>query len=231
MCLEGTLAEFLTKCDQKLYCQYVVRENNKLVLNVKLIKALDGTLRAALIFWCKLTSKLVEWGFTINLYDWCVANKQINGQQCTLVWHVDDMKISHVDSRVVDNIINMLEQEFRKEAPLTICHGKIHDYLGMTFDFSIAGKVQICMEEYIKNMLTALPEDMEGMATTPATEHLFKVNETPTYLDEKEAMFFHHNVPKLLFLCKQAQPDIQTVVAFLSTRIQHPDRDDYKKLV
>ena len=79
-------------------------------------------------------------------------------------------------------------------------------------------------------MLAALPEDMAGMATTPAAEHLFKVNETPTHLDEKDAMFFHHNMAKLLFLCKRARPDIQTAVAFLSTRVQHPDRDDYKKL-
>ena len=129
MCLEGTLAKLLTKCDPKLYRQYVVTKNNKPVLYVELIKARYGTLCAALIFWRKLTSKLIEWGFTINLYDWCVVNKQINGQQCTLVWHVDDMKISHADSRVVDNIINMLEQEFRKEAPPTICHEKIHDYL------------------------------------------------------------------------------------------------------
>ena len=140
------------------------------------------------------------------------------------------MKISHGDSRVVDGIIKMLEEEFRKQAPLTICRGKIHDYLGMTLDFSIDGKVQISMEELIRNMLTELPEDMDGTATTPAAEHLFKVNETPTYLDEKEAMFFHHNVAKLLFLCKRARPDIQTAVAFLSTRVQHPDRDDYKKL-
>ena len=189
MRLEGTLAELLTKCDPKLYRQYVLTENNKPVLYVELIKALYGTLRAALIFWRKLTAKLIEWGFTINPYDWCVANKQINGQQCTLVWHVDNMKISHADSRVVDTIINMLEQEFRKEAPLTICHGKIHKYLGMTLDFTLAGKVQICMEEYITSMLTELLADMDGMSTTPATEHLFKINETPTYLDEKEAMF------------------------------------------
>ena len=230
MCLEGTLTELLTKCDPKLYCQYVVTENNKPVLYVELIKALYGTLHAALIFWHKLTAKLIEWGFTINPYHWCVANKQINGQQCTLVWHVDDMKISHADSLVVDAIIDMLEQEFGKEAPLTIYHGKIHDYLGMTLDFTLAGKVQIHMEEYITSMLTELPADMDGMATTPAAEHLFKINETPKYLDEKEAMFFHHNVAKLLFLCKRARPDMQTVVAFLSTRIQCLDHDDYKKL-
>ena len=230
MRLEGTLAELLTKCDPKLYRQYVVTENNKPVLYVELMKALYGTLRAALIFWRKLTAKLIEWGFTINPYDWCVANKQIEGQQCTLVWHVDDMKISHVDSTVVDRIINMLEAEFGKEAPLTIRQGKIHDYLGMTLDFSFDGKVQINMEEYIRKMLAELPDNMGGVATTPDAEHLFKVNQTPTYLDEKDAMFFHHNVAKLLFLCKRARPDIQTAVAFLSTRVQHPDRDDYKKL-
>ena len=230
MHLEGTLAELLTKCDPKLYRQYVVTENNKPVLYVELIKALYGTLHAALIFWRKLSAKLIEWGFTINPYDWCIANKQINGKQCTLVWHVDDMKISHANSRIVDTIINMLEQEFGKEAPLTICHGKVHEYLGMTLDFTLAGKVQIRMEDYIINMLTELPEDMDGMASTPATEHLFKINDTPTYLDKKEAMFFHHNVAKLLFLCKRAHPDMQTVVAFLSTRVQRPDHDDYKKL-
>ena len=230
MHLEGTLAELLTKCDPKLYRQYVVTENKRPVLYVELIMALYGTLRAALILWRKLTSKLVEWGFVINPYDWCVANKQINGEQCTLVWHVDDMKISHADSRVVDDIIRTLEQEFRKEAPLTIRRGKVHDYLGMTLDFTNPGKVTIRMEDYVKNMLAELPEDMDGMATTPAAEHLFTVNEAPTYLNEKEAMFFHHNVAKLLFLCKRARPDIQTAVAFLSTRVKQPDCDDYKKL-
>ena len=41
---------------------------------------------------------------------------------------------------------------------------------------------------------------------------------------------FHHNVAKLLFLCKQAQPDLQTAVAFLCTCVKTPDEDDYKKL-
>ena len=230
MRLEGTLAELLTKCDPKLYRKYVVTENNKPVLYVELVKALYGTLRAALSFWRKLTSKLVDWGFTINPYDWCVANKQINGQQCTLVWHVDDMKISHAHSQVVTDIIKQLEQEFGKEAPLTIRQGKIHDYLGMMLDFSLPGKVQIRMEEYIRNMLAELPEDMAGLATTLAAEHLFKINDTPTHLTDEAAMLFHHNVAKLLFLCKRARPDLQTAVAFLSTRVKQPDHDDYKKL-
>ena len=34
-------------------------------------------------------------GFKLNPYDRCVANKEINGKQCTIIWYVDDLKISH----------------------------------------------------------------------------------------------------------------------------------------
>ena len=51
-------------------------------------------------------------GFELNPYDLCVANKIINGKQYTIVWYVDDNKISHVDSTVVDNIIKELTKHF-----------------------------------------------------------------------------------------------------------------------
>jgi len=41
----------------------------------------------------------------INPYDQCVANKQINGKQCTIIRHVDDLKISHVRENVIEDII------------------------------------------------------------------------------------------------------------------------------
>jgi hypothetical protein len=63
---EGAFAEMLVKMDPKLYRKYVKDENGKSVLYTKLLKALYGTLRAALLFWKLLPSKLVKWGFTIN---------------------------------------------------------------------------------------------------------------------------------------------------------------------
>ena len=51
-------------------------------------------------------------GFKINLYDTCVANKIINGKQCTITWHVDDLKISHVEQAVVDKTICNLEKTY-----------------------------------------------------------------------------------------------------------------------
>eukprot|EP00978_Attheya_sp_CCMP212_P045135 scaffold334681_cov33-Attheya_sp.AAC.1 len=80
-------------------------------------------------------------------------------------------------------------------------------------------------------MLKELPADMEGEATSPAANHLFDVNEKyPEILSENDSEMFHHNVAKLLFLCKHARPDIQTSVAFMCTRVKCPDSDDYKKL-
>ena len=35
---------------------------------------------------------------------------------------------------------------------------------------------------------------------------------------------------QLLYLSKRARPDLQTAVSFLTTRVQRPDVDDYKKL-
>jgi hypothetical protein len=57
---------------------------------------------------------LEEMGFELNPYDSCVANKVIDGKQCTVLWYVDDNKISHVDPDVVTSIIEKIEEKFGK---------------------------------------------------------------------------------------------------------------------
>ena len=231
MKLEGTMAELLMKIDPDKYQKFARVINGKTVLYVLLKKALYGTLKAALLFWKRLSSQLQAWGFKLNPYDSCVANKEINGKQCTVIWHVDDIKISHVNPTVVTDVIKLIEGEFGKEAPLTVMRGKVHDYLGMKINFGIPGKVQFIMEEYVKTLLEETPADMSGEACTPAANHLFEVNvNSPTLLDADKSELFHHITAKLLFLCKRARPDIQTAVAFLCTRVKAPDTDDYKKL-
>ena len=86
----------------------------------------------------------------LNKYDLCVANKHVNGKQLTVTWHVDNLKISNVDASVVDNVIRMLNEEFGKESNMNISRGKVHDYLGMTLDYSDPGKIIIYMAYYIR---------------------------------------------------------------------------------
>lgn len=64
----------------------------------------------------------------INPYDPCVFNKEVNGNQLTVTLHVDDLKISHVDSFEVTKLIRYLEKIYGK---VVVHRGKVHDYLGM----------------------------------------------------------------------------------------------------
>jgi hypothetical protein len=68
--IEGTMAELLAQVDPKLYRQYIItRPNGKTVLYAETLKAMYGTLNAALLFWTKLSGTLSKMGYTTNPYD------------------------------------------------------------------------------------------------------------------------------------------------------------------
>ena len=50
-------------------------------------------------------NELKEMDFKLNPYGRSVANKMINWEQCTLWWHVDSNKISHLESKVNEEIM------------------------------------------------------------------------------------------------------------------------------
>jgi hypothetical protein len=213
MKIEGPMAKLLVNIDPKLYEPYLTHENGKPVIYVELAKAQYGTLQAARLFWQNLSSFLIAEGFEMNPYDECVVNKIINGKQCTMVWHVDDLKISHVEEQVTQEIVSLLQKKYGSaDAPVTVSYGKVHDYLGMTLDYSANGKVTIDMREYVKEVLDSAPADMrEGIAATPAAAHLYevKMDGVDDQLDKDMAEQFHTFTAKLLFLSKRSCPDLQ----------------------
>ena len=77
----------------------------------------------------------------------------VNRNQCTILWHVDDLRISHVNSNVVTDMINTIDAEFGQESPISVKRGKVKDYLRMTLDFSKEVKVMIKIIDYLDNML------------------------------------------------------------------------------
>jgi hypothetical protein len=79
---------------------------------------------------------------------------------------VDDLKIIHVNTNALTEVIKLLKEAFGKEALLMVTRGKVHDYLGMTLDFSLPGQAKILMVDYIKNMLADMPSKMDGEAAT-----------------------------------------------------------------
>ena len=68
------------------------------------------------------------------------SQKNIEGKQCTIIWHVDDLKISHTNKDVVENILKKLNDKFGQESPLTTCRGKVLEYLGMKIDYRQKGR-------------------------------------------------------------------------------------------
>ena len=111
MRITGLMVTLLLEIDDS-YRPFVVYERGEPVLYVELLRAIYGTLRAARLFWEKLTAVIKSWGYTINLYDACVANKMIDGSQCTITWHIDDLKISHKKKTVVDAVIQQIKDTF-----------------------------------------------------------------------------------------------------------------------
>ena len=74
-------------------------------------------------------------GFEMNDYDEYTFNKMINGKQCTIQFHIDDLKLSHLQQQELDNIIAHLNNAFGSEGELLAAsYNKTHEYLGMTID-------------------------------------------------------------------------------------------------
>jgi len=77
------------------------------------------------------------------------------------------------DNVHVEDVTKQLKEKFGKESPLTTTWGNLLEYLGMTLDYTINGKVKILMYEYIEKMLTELPSDMNRSTKSPEAAHPF----------------------------------------------------------
>ncbi len=153
-------------------------------------------------------------------------NKEVNGSQKTVCWHVNNLKLSHVDPKVNTEFGEWLSATYGVSV---VSHrGKVHDYLGMIMDFLQEGKVMVNMIEYIKSIIADFPEEIVATRTTPAADHLFMVRDESLSkpLPEEQARAFHHASAQLLFLSTRARHNIQPAMAFLTTRVRCPDKDD-----
>jgi len=85
-------------------------------------------------------------------------NKMVNGKQCTILFHVDDLKISYESSTVVTEVIDILKKRYDKfKKSMSVTRGKVHEYLGMVLDFTVPGKVRIDMTKFVGTMIDGMP--------------------------------------------------------------------------
>ena len=69
----------------------------------------------------------------------------------------------------------------------------MHDYLGMTLDYSVPGQVSIDMSHYFKKMVKEVPQEnlMGASMASPWNENLFKVQHDSAPLEKEQADLFH----------------------------------------
>jgi hypothetical protein len=235
----GFLVEVFLAIAPNFYGPYVTynkKGEKQLILICQ--NAIYGTMVASLLYNTKFTNSLLKIGFELNPYDSCVANKMVDGNQLTICFHVDDCKISHKNPMVVNDFIVWLKRNNESifedgSGKMAVSRGKVHKYLGMTLDYTTRRQVKITMLDYIDEILAAysLADPMvSGTKSTAAPENLFKVDEDCEKLSPRMAKIFHNLVAKTLYVTKRARPDTCTAIAFLTTRVREPDKQDWAKL-
>ena len=130
----------------------------------------------------------------------------VDGAQLTVVWHIGDLKVSHVDREVVTRmelwLKNTYELLFKDgSGAMNLNLRMIHEYLGMTLDYSTRGKVKITTYNYIRDIITDFKhyDPSNKNARTPAANHLFKVRDDQKKLPETLAQVFHTFTARDLF--------------------------------
>ena len=113
-------------------------------------KVIYGMLKSGLLLYKKLRQDLEKYGFEVNFYDPCIEKKQTKGHQMTVFLHVDDLKIS---CKKPEKITKMAKYLSKVYGDIKISREKVHEYLEMTLDYTMNGKVQISMIPYINNMI------------------------------------------------------------------------------
>ena len=89
------------------------------------------------------------------------TNKVVNGKQVTICFHVNDCKILHESTKVVDDVIVWLQFEYKNIfedglGAMKVHRGKHHTYLGMALDYSHNGECHVTMYDYLDGFCTPL---------------------------------------------------------------------------
>ena len=225
--LEGVMVDLYLEVNPSAAKMVSVGKNGKKRLYIRMHKAMYGHMRSGRLFWENISAKLKGLGFESNPDDLCVMNKMIDGDQFTIVLHVDDLKLSFIREKEVNEVLVALEEEYGK---LEIQRGKVLEFLGLMLDYRTEGVCKIGAESYIDKALDLFGKPIKGKAKTPAVEGLFSVREDAVPLKEEDRKKFHSVFALLLWVSTKARPDILVPISFLGKRTSKADEDDESKL-
>ena len=111
-------------------------------------------IKSTLLWYNIFSATLEDLGFEINPYGRGVANKVIEGTQCTITWYTEDNKLLHKNTDMISGIIN----EVRKNSgELSVGRGNKHAFLGnniyikySTIPVDVVKQLEDCIEILVR---------------------------------------------------------------------------------
>lgn len=222
MRLNKDIAQHLVDMDPT-YAQY---RNEKGDVVVKLLKALYGCVQSSKLWYLTLKRLFTAEGFKCSTHDECVFVKEDAGVLIIVAVYVDDIIIQSSEESMINKIINILKSSFLE---IKVNRGKVHQYLGMMFNYETPGKVSIKMTGYINDLVEKM--GVSSTASTPATRDLFKIDDSEQLLDQKGQDEVRSVVYQLLYVCTRVVPEALLAVNFLCTRVNKYVESDRRKLL
>jgi hypothetical protein len=159
VCIRGLSVDILVSIAPDVYFPYMsTNKSGQKVMLVQCLNAVYGTMMAALLYYKKFVKSLTKQGYKINPYDGCVANKVVKRKQVTNCFHIDDCKIFHESSAVIDDTIAWLRVKYKSifedgSGQMKVHKSKTHKYLDVSLDFSHKGQYRVTMHDYIDGIL------------------------------------------------------------------------------
>ncbi len=166
----GPLVDILVSIAPNVYGLYVtVGKKGKKQLLVQHLAALYDTMVALLLYYTKFVKSLKSKGFKLNPYDPCMAFKQVNGEQSTVCFHMDNCKILHLIPKVVDKTIEWLRSEYKNvfkdgTRQMKVHCGKTHNYLSMSLDFSHCNQCKVTVIGYVDEIVVAYDKALKDLS-------------------------------------------------------------------
>ena len=96
----------------------------------------------------------------------------INNKHMMVVLHVDDLKVSHVNSFEITNFAGYLSSIY---GLLTVHRVKLHEYFSMYLYYIEQVTLKLSMIKYLDSVLQEVPYHLGKITATLEANHLFTV--------------------------------------------------------
>ena len=122
-----------------------------------------------------------------------------------MVWHIDNIKISHMNKDRVKSIITKLEERFDK---IIINFCSVYDFIGMNMKFLINKISEVDIRSYLKEAVEDFIEEDLRRTKTPVKLNLFDIDANSPLVSKKDRIKFHSIVMKLMHVSYRGWKDM-----------------------